>query len=80
MYTHIYTSFALSAIHQKSRALRDGHFDFGRDRDGMDPKTAVSGRDWSGWDFLGIVLGFFGIFRDYKILFFFFGFCACYLL
>jgi hypothetical protein len=30
-----------------NRALRDGHFDFGRDRDGMDPKTAVSGRDRS---------------------------------
>jgi hypothetical protein len=30
------------------RALRDGHFDLGRDRDGMDLKTAVSGRDRSG--------------------------------
>jgi hypothetical protein len=29
----------------------------------MDPKTAVSGRDWSGWDFLGIV---FGIFLDFS--------------
>jgi hypothetical protein len=45
-------------------------FDFGRDRDGMDLKTAVSGRDWSGWDFLGIFSRFFGIFRVYEILFF----------
>jgi hypothetical protein len=43
------------------RALRDGHFDFGRDRDGMNLKTAVLGRDRSGWDFLGIVSGFIGI-------------------
>jgi hypothetical protein len=35
----------------------------------MDLKTAVLGRDRLGWDFLGIVLGFIGIFRDYKILF-----------
>jgi hypothetical protein len=49
------------------KTLWDRHFDFGRDRDAMDPKTAVSGRDWSGWDFLGIVSGFFGIFWDYKI-------------
>jgi hypothetical protein len=28
-----------------NRALRDGHFDFGRDRDGMDIKTVVLGRD-----------------------------------
>jgi hypothetical protein len=44
-----------------NRALRDRHFDFGRDRDGMNQKTAVSGQDRSGWDFLGIVSGFFGI-------------------
>ena len=43
----------------ESRALRDGHFNFGRDRDGMDIKTAVSVRDRSGW-------GFLGIFRDYQ--------------
>jgi hypothetical protein len=24
----------------------------------MDPKAAVLGQDWSGWDFLGIVSGF----------------------
>jgi hypothetical protein len=52
-----------------SRALRDGHFDFGRDRDAMDPKTAVSGRDRSGWDFLGIVSGFFRICLGYDFFF-----------
>jgi hypothetical protein len=51
-----------------SRALRDGHFYFGRDRDEMDLKTAVSGRDRSGWDFLRIILGFF---RMTKYFFFF---------
>jgi hypothetical protein len=51
------------------RALQDEHFDFGRDQDGMDLKTAVLGRDRSGWDCIGIVSGFFGIFQDYKILF-----------
>jgi hypothetical protein len=42
----------------------DGYFDFGRDRDlgGMDPKTSVSRRDRSRWDFLGDC---FGIFRDF---------------
>jgi hypothetical protein len=58
------------------RAQRDGHFDFGRDRDGMNLKTAVSGRDRSGWDFVGIVSGFFGIFRDYKMFVFSFDFAA----
>jgi hypothetical protein len=42
----------------------------------MDLKTSVSGQDQSGWDFLGIVLVFFGIFRDYKILFSSFNFAA----
>jgi hypothetical protein len=56
------------------RALWDGHFDFGRDRDRMNLKTAVSARDWSGSDFLGIVSGFHGIFWDYKILVFSFDF------
>jgi hypothetical protein len=51
------------------RALRVEHFDFGRDWAGMDLKTAVSGRVRSGWDFLWIVSGCFGIFQDYKILF-----------
>jgi hypothetical protein len=41
----------------------------GQDRDGMDLKTAVSGRDRLGWDFLGNVSEFYGIFWDYKILF-----------
>jgi hypothetical protein len=45
----------------------DGHFDVGRDRDGMDLKTEVLGRDRLGWDFLRIVSGFFGTFRNYKI-------------
>jgi hypothetical protein len=56
--------FHLKEIIFLSRDLRYGHFDFGRDRDGMDLKTAVSGRDRKGWNFLGIVLGFLGIFRD----------------
>jgi hypothetical protein len=34
----------------------------------MNIKISVSGRDWSGWDFLGIVLGFFGIFGDFFLL------------
>jgi hypothetical protein len=52
-----------------SRALRDEHFDFGRDRDGMDLKTSVLGQYRLGWYFFGIESGLFGIFRDYKILF-----------
>jgi hypothetical protein len=42
----------------------------------MNLKTAVSGRDRSGWDFVGIVSGFFGIFRDYKMFVFSFDFAA----
>jgi hypothetical protein len=45
--------------------MRDDHFEIGRDRDGKDLKTSVSGRDRSGWDFLGIVSGFFG---DFSII------------
>jgi hypothetical protein len=55
-----------------TRALRDGHYDFGRDWDGMDLKTAVWGRDRSGWFFSG----FFEIFWDYKILFLPFNFAV----
>jgi hypothetical protein len=51
------------------RALRKEHLDFDRDRDGMDLKTSVLGRDRLGCNFFGIVLGFSGIFRDFKILF-----------
>jgi hypothetical protein len=36
------------------RALRDGHFDFGRDRDGMNLKTAVLGRIGRDGIFLGL--------------------------
>jgi hypothetical protein len=50
------------------RALRDGHFDFGQGWDGMDLKTAVSGHDRLGWDFLGIVLGLFGITKYFFLL------------
>jgi hypothetical protein len=46
------------------RALRDGYFDFGQDRDGMDQKTSVLGRDRSDGIFSGWFLdfpGFWGI-------------------
>jgi hypothetical protein len=42
----------------------------------MDLKTAVTGREQSGWDFLGIVSGYVGIFWDHKILFSSFNFAA----
>jgi hypothetical protein len=47
--------------HEIERALRDGYFDFGRDRDGMDLKTLFWDRIGRDGIFLGIVSGFFGM-------------------
>jgi hypothetical protein len=59
-----------------TRALRDGHFDFGRDRDEMDPKPWF----WDGIGRDGIFSGLFrdfsGFFWDHKILFSSFNFGA----
>jgi hypothetical protein len=59
----------LPRVWVRDRALRDGHFDFARDWDGMNLKTADLGQDPSGWDVLWIVLGFFGIFGITKYCF-----------
>jgi hypothetical protein len=47
-----------------TRALRDGHFDFGRDRDEMDPKPWFW--DGIGRDGMGFSRDCFGIFRDFS--------------
>jgi hypothetical protein len=45
------------------KALRDGHFDFGRDRDWMNLKKL---RFWYGIGWDGIFLGLFRDFWDYN--------------